>query len=202
MPSSLRSIPAASALAALVACSSASGPSSPPPPSTTLATLPPTPAPTPTPDPLVAACGSPAPPPLYGVKIKVQTDQGVRKLLDSRPVVANEDGYCGKVGLPGGARFCDTRPEGHLQREACDALVMGRADDTKRIGPTWTFDDRGCGYMDANNWGCVNHDNNQFLVVARGRGFVVACAADDRPAVNPEARCGGCSIDPALSVCQ
>src|SRR5438445_5973514 len=113
----------------------------PPPPTT----IPPTTIPVtqPTPDPLIAACGSPRPPALYGIKVKVQTDQGYRKLVDSRPVVKNVDDYCTKAGLGGGA-YCDTRAEGNLQREACDSLVIGRAKDTHRYGPTWYFEAKPC----------------------------------------------------------
>src|SRR3981081_1840825 len=76
--------------------SSSSSPNSP------IATLPPAPAPTPvpppTPDPFTAKC-VPTPPPIHGMKVKAQVDQGYRKLLDSRPIVQNLDGYCAKMGF-------------------------------------------------------------------------------------------------------
>src|SRR5207247_11140913 len=149
----------------------------PPPPTTTPTTIPIT---QPPPDPLIAACGTPRPPALYGIKVKVQTDQGSRPLAESRPIVKNVDGYCAKVGQGDGA-YCDTRLEGDLQREACDALVIGRAKDTHRYGPTWYFEARPCGETGAGGDGCVNHPDNQFLVVTRGEGELVAGAADDRP---------------------
>ncbi len=168
----------------------------PPPPTTTPTTIPIT---QPTPDPLIAACGTPRPPALYGIKVKVQTDQGYRKLVDSRPIVTNVDGYCAKVGQGNGA-YCDTRLEGDLQREACDALVIGRAKDTHRYGPTWYFEARPCVDAGAGGDGCVNHPDNQFLVVTRGEGEIMACAADDVPVT--EGRCGTCQLIVGSSACQ
>lgn len=180
-------------------CGSSSTTSPPPP-----VTVPPTTTPVtqPTPPPITAGCASPTPPPLYGVKLSVQQDQGYRKLVDSRPVVLNVDGYCGKVGFYAGAKFCDTRPEGDAQREACDALAMGKNPDNGRYGPKWSFDGRPCAKSgDAPPGdGCIDYDPNQFLVVARGTGLVLACAADDVPATG--ARCGGCAIDPSAPRCQ
>src|SRR5262249_44578690 len=100
----------------------------------------PTPLPTPTPAPLAALnarCAQPEPGPLYGMKVSVQVDSGFRKLIDSKPVIENTErgtsnSYCGKVGFDLNARYCDTRPEGNPQREACDALVVGKAEDTGR----------------------------------------------------------------------
>ena len=180
---------------ALEGCGSSSTTTPPPP------TLPPpttVPVTVPTPDPLIAACGSPSPPPLYGIKVKVQTDQGYRKLVDSRPIVKNVNGYCDKVGH--GGPYCDTRLEGDLQREACDALVMGRAKDTGRYGPTWYFEARPCVEAGVPGDSCVNHPDNQFLVVTRGEGEILACAADNVPV--DEARCGGCQLIVGSSACQ
>src|SRR5437867_7353119 len=63
---------------ALEGCGGSSSVTPPPP-----TTIPPTTIPItqPTPDPLIAACGTPRPPALYGIKVKVQTDQGYRKLV-------------------------------------------------------------------------------------------------------------------------
>jgi len=157
-----------------------------PTPSTTLA---PAPVPTPTPNPLIALCGNPSPPPLYGMKTKVhQNNGGDRYILDSKPLVANVDNYCAKVGIAQVAKFCETRLEGSSEREYCDRLVTGFASDTHRNGPTWTADGLPCGQGP-----CDNHTDNQFLVVAKGPGTYVACAdntwktADDIGG----GRCGG-----------
>jgi hypothetical protein len=181
---------------ALGGCGGSSA-TAPPPPTTPPPTT--TPITQPTPDPLIAQCGTPRPPALYGIKLKVQTNQGYRKLVDSRPIVKNVDGYCSKVGLGSGA-YCDTRPEGDLQREACDALVIGRAKDTQRYGPTWYFEAKPCVEAGTTGDGCVNNPDNQFLVVTRGEGEIMACAADDVPVA--EGRCGTCQLIVASAACQ
>jgi hypothetical protein len=140
------------------------------------------------------------------MKVSVQVDNGFRKLVDSKPVVENvgrgnpSESYCGKVGFDFRAQFCDTRPEGNPQRPACDALVTGRASDTGRYGPTWEWDDRPCGPEGSGtDEGCVNHSSNQFLVIARGEGSLLACASTEWPATG--ARCGGCDLKPNVGTC-
>ena len=169
--------------------------------STTPSTTPPTtqpPVTTPptTQPPLLAQCGDPTPTAFMGMKLKIHTDSGNRKQLDSKPIVANLDGYCAKVGLATAGSYCETRPEGSPQREACDGLVVGRARDTGRIGPTWTFNDQPC--FSAGDTGgapgCINSPDNQFLVVARGAGNYLACASDTWPLADGGSRCGGIEI--------
>ena len=189
---------AAIAMAAVFyACGSDAVTPPPPPPPTTTLTAPP---PTTTPD-FRAQCGEPVPPPLYGMKVSVQLDNGFRKLVDSKPVVENTgrgnptDSYCGKVGFDWRAAFCDTRQEGNPQRGACDALVVGRASDTGRYGPTWEKDGKPCVEAGtATEEGCTNHSSNQFLVIARGYGDLLACASNEWPASGPGSRCGGCTL--------
>ena len=100
-----------------------------------------------------------------------------RIVLDSKPVVANIDGYCDKVGF-GDWKFCDTRPEGNPERVACDYLVTGRAEDTDRWGPTWYFGNDLCSYFPAS---CANHPTEQFMVIAKASGTYEACASDKWP---------------------
>ena len=162
----------------------------------------PIPTPTPTPTPFASLCGSPSPPPLYGVRVKVQTVVNqARWQLDSRPLVLNVDGYCEKVGLDG--KYCDTRPEGNIQREACDALVMGNARDTGRPGPTWTGDDKPClsSGDTSSQAGCINHVSNQFLVIARGAATYEACATDAWPLAEEGTRCGNCVLKSGADGC-
>lgn len=171
------------AAAALPACGGSGSPTVPP---TSAPTTQPTPVLTPTPPTLNC---SPTPPPLRYVAVKVHDDQGYRKILDSKPVVQNVDDYCARVGAPG-KFFCDTRVEGDPQREACDYLAMGRAKDTGRYGPTWTYEGKPC-VAGADEPGCANHQTNQFLVVAKGAGEFMACAADGVPVDPAEgSRCG------------
>jgi hypothetical protein len=137
------------------------------------------------------------PTPLYGMKVSVQLDNGFRKLVDSRPIVENvgrgtSDSYCGKVGFDARAAYCDTRPEGHPQREACDVLVVGKA-DTGRYGPTWSKDGKPCTNAGSETApGCTNHAENQFLVISKGPGSLLACASEVWPATG--SRCGGCTL--------
>jgi hypothetical protein len=111
------------------------GPAPPPDPA-------PTPAPTPPPD--AGACGSPAPGPLSKIEAKIYIYGANRYILDTTPLVGPDAAYCRLIGFTDGRRFCPPRPEGHPQRQLCDGILMGRASDTGRIGPTWTIDGQPC----------------------------------------------------------
>ena len=181
---------------ALFGCGSGSSTTPSNPPTTTPATNPAAAA-TPTPNPFLAQCGDPTPPPLYGMKLKIHVDNGDRKQLDSKPIVPNLNGYCGKVGLGDQGLYCETRPEGSVQREACDALVVGKAKDTGRVGPTWTRNGQPCFAAGDTGGqpGCVNLPDNQFLIVARGPGNYLACASEEWPMADGGSRCGGWLIE-------
>jgi hypothetical protein len=149
-------------------------------------TIIPTPTPKPTPTPAATPDASttdcvPEPPPLARINVKVHNDQGEKKVMDSAPNVCS--------GGPGFEKFCETimndptrrccppRPEGHPQREACDALLMGHARDTGRVGPTWTMNGKPC--VDSSSTvipRCVNHPTNQYLLFIYGTGKLTACA--------------------------
>ncbi len=156
----------------------------------------PTPAPTPgpTPSPGGGTPGLPAgmvcdptPPPLHRFHAKVHSrDNAGRLVLDSKPIVVNVDGYCDRVGF-GDWKYCDTRPEGHPQRAACDYLVAGRAPETGRWGPSWTFGGQPCSSATGS---CANHSTNQFMTIAKANGTYVACASDDWPVAASGTRCG------------
>ena len=124
---------AAPALIALVYCggSSSNTPTTPAPGPTA---APPAPAPTFAP----LSC-DPTPPPLHGIKVKIHSNSGFRKTMDTRPLVEDVDGYCKATGQSG--RFCFTRLEGDPQQADCDRMAMGKATDTGRYGPTWTFEE-------------------------------------------------------------
>lgn len=157
-------------------------------------TLPSTPitTPTTTQPPITAAC-VPTPPPLHAMAVKIQSVviPGSRWLLDSKPLVENIDNYCQRVGA-GNGKYCETRLEGDLQREACDALAVGKAKDTGRYGPTWYYNNKPCIPAGDPSSGCINYETNQFLAVAKGAGNYQACAADDVPALGD--RCGGMTL--------
>jgi len=161
------------------------GSSSPSAPPTAVAT--PTPAPTATPTSPASIC-SPTPPPLYGIRVKVHDPgDGFRRILDSRPLVVNMNGFCeSAVGLSGD--FCVTRREGDAQAWACDYLAMGHAADTGRWGPTWYGNGLPCTSAGDSTPGCRNDSTNQFLLVAKGPGTYAACANADAPVAGD--RCG------------
>ena len=181
----------AAVLGALAGCGGSSSPSQ---PSTPTPRPSPTPVPTPTPG-IVLPPGmtcNPAPPALYGMKVKIHDDSGTRKILDSKPLVMNVDGYCAKVGTGGETqKFCDTRPEGHPERTACDYLMTGKS-ATGRWGPTWTWNGKPC---DGENFtSCANQQDNQFMAIAKTTGRYDACASSEVP-ISPEGQvCGGVTI--------
>ncbi len=84
--------------------------------------------------------------------------------------------YCRQIGFTDGRQFCPVRPEGHPERFACEAGIIGQARDTGRIGPTWTANGSGCVQGAGNLPYCNNHPDNQFLVFAVGSGTFQACA--------------------------
>ena len=151
----------------------------------------PTPTPTPTPDvaPLPSdpggggesgtggfsgSCGEPAPPSLTRVKVTVLNAQPTQRVLDATPLVGPNWAYCRLIGYTDGRLYCPLRPEGHPERHACEALQVGRANDTGRTGPTWTVDGRPC-LGRTGGASCLNHPDNQFLVVTYGAGSFQAC---------------------------
>jgi hypothetical protein len=134
----------------------------------------PTPAPTPTPEPDPpdsSGCGNPHPPEVSRMKAKVHLRGGSRDTLDSTPLVGPDAGYCARVGFTDGRSFCAVRPEGAPDREACEALAVGRAEDTGRPGPTWTRNGKYC-----SGGACENHPDNQYLLWAYKGGTYEACA--------------------------
>jgi hypothetical protein len=182
---------AAGILGLIVQCGGGSSPTSNP---TPVPTATPTATATPTPGSVLPAgmvC-DPTPPPLYGIIVKVHAGSADRAVLDSRPIVINVDNYCERVTGIGG-KFCDTRLEGNDQRVACDYMAIGKASDTGRWGPTWSFNGQAC---DGANFGsCANHQSDQFLAVAKANGKFEACAADNVP-MWPDggSRCGACNF--------
>jgi hypothetical protein len=138
------------------------------------------PTPDPSPDPGgpregATECGSPIPPALRSLKVKVHLRVGDARVLDSTPLVGPDPAYCAAIGYTDGRSTCPVRPEGHPQREACELYATGRAVDTGRPGPTWRLEGRLCRSRAS---GCENHPDNQYLLLAFGRGTYQACARD------------------------
>ena len=173
----------------LVSCGS--DPAAPTPVRTPVVVASPTPAPTPTPAksatlPKGMVCGNPTPPPMLRMNVKIHGYEGNRIVFDSKPVVPNTDGYCDKAGF-GDWKYCDTRPEGHPERTACDYLVTGISEETDRWGPTWYFDDKPCG---TDPTLCAHHPSEQFMTIGKAKGVYEACAADTTKVAPGGSRCG------------
>jgi len=98
-----------------------------------------------------------------------------RLILDSTPLVGPNRDYCQQIGFTDGRQFCPVRPEGHPERFACEAAIIGQARDTGRTGPTWSANGAGCLSGAGNPPYCNNHPDNQFLVFAVGSGTFQAC---------------------------
>lgn len=121
-----------------------------------------------------AECGEPVPPAVSRIKVKVHAQQAGRTVLDATPLVGPNAEYCREVGFDDGRSFCAVRPEGYPDRQACEAALVGRADDTGRYGPTWSANGRSCD--GTGDTACVNHPDNQYLAFAYGAGTFRACA--------------------------
>jgi hypothetical protein len=137
----------------------------------------PEPSPSPTPDPGSpgegsADCGSPTPPALSSINVKVQQRGADAWVLDSTPLVGPDAAYCAKIGFTDGRSMCPVRPEGNPERGACELYVTGRAADTGRPGPTWYL---GGAFCTGRASGCENHPDNQYLLIAYRGGQYQAC---------------------------
>ena len=123
-----------------------------------------------------ASCGAPVPPRIARLNVKVHSSQPSHVVLDATPLVGPDTSYCAQIGYTDGRSFCPVRPEGHPERETCEALRVGRASDTGRIGPTWSAQGRECRGADTPAR-CLNHPDNQYLVYTYGAGTFQACSS-------------------------
>jgi len=158
----------------MAACGGASQASNPTPVPTPIAT--PTPEPTPEPTPQTSC--SPIPPPITRVRVVVHLKGPDYVTLDSTPLVGPDVGYCARIGYTDGRSICPVRPEGDPMLKECEAYAVGRAEDTGRIGPTWTRQDgEYCKSFDESF--CSNHPDNQFQLWVHCGGIrYEACVAN------------------------
>jgi hypothetical protein len=119
-----------------------------------------------------SGCGQPYPPPVAFFNAKIHIKGADYWTLDSTPMVGPDRPYCNSVGFSG-RDFCPVRPEGHPERQACEAWRVGNAADTGRPGPTWTRDGQLCTGSES---GCENHPDGQYLVLAIADGRYAACS--------------------------
>jgi hypothetical protein len=132
----------------------------------------PSPSPTSGPPEGAGACGSPLPPELSAINVKVHLRGADAWTLDSTPLVGPNATYCAQIGYTDGRSMCPVRPEGNPEREACELYVTGRAKDTGRAGPTWYFNGSFCAGPAR---GCENHPENQYQLLVYTGGVFRAC---------------------------
>lgn len=123
--------------------------------------------------PATFGCSSPVPPEISRFNAKVHVKGDEFWTLDSTPLVGPSAGYCAKIGYIDGREYCPVRPDGHPEREGCEAYAVGTARDTGRVGPTWT---RNGGACSGRSSGCENAPQNQYQVRAWAGGVFQACA--------------------------
>ena len=134
-----------------------------------------TPEPSSTPPPAEGSgeCGSPLPPELSQINVKIHQRGNEAWILDSTPLVGPDTAYCAKIGFTDGRSFCPVRPEGNPERVACELYVTGRATDTGRPGPTWSSPSGGPCTGRAS--GCENTADNQYQLRIFQGGVFRAC---------------------------
>jgi len=153
------------------ACGQASSPAQP------VSTPIPTPIPTPTPTPTPVSNCIPTPPPVSRWALKVMYRMPDYWILDATPKVGPNVDYCMAVGFPPGTGICTVRHEGDPLLAECEALVLGKAKDTGRIGPTWTLDGHYCTGAAS---GCEHspYNPNQLWAITGGTYEVCAPTGD------------------------
>ena len=120
-----------------------------------------------------SGCGEPQPPELLKINIAIHNRGPNFWTLDATPLVGPDPAYCAEIGFTDGRANCPVRPEGHPERTACEAFLVGAAVDTGRPGPTWRRDGSLC---NGPSTGCQNDPENQYLARAFGGGLYTACA--------------------------
>jgi hypothetical protein len=129
-----------------------------------------------TPPPDGSGCREPYPPELLKINVAVLIRGPNAWTLDATPVVGPDPAFCAEIGFTDGRANCPVRPEGHPERQACEAWVVGVAVDTGRPGPTWRRNGVLCTGAASD---CANDGENQYLVRAMGSGLYTACARND-----------------------
>jgi hypothetical protein len=110
--------------------------------------------------PVGSGCFRPFPPPVTRFNCKLHLYGTEYYTLDSTPIVGPDPEYCASVGFTDGRALCAVRPEGAIDRVACENWLVGNAKDTGRPGPTWTRTDGS--YCTGKESGCKPSDNSQY----------------------------------------
>jgi hypothetical protein len=119
-------------------------------------------------------CYRPFPPTLYKIACRDYLNAGDHHVVDSTPLVADPV-YCEQIGFAKGRIQCPVRPDGAIDRKACENWRMGKAKDNGRPGPTWTKRDDGSFCTDAAS-GCANSPDSQYQLWAYAPGWYRACS--------------------------
>jgi hypothetical protein len=126
--------------------------------------------------PIGSGCGRPYPPVVTRFNCKVHIKSPEYYTLDSTPLVGHDAEYCFAIGFTDGRTLCPLRPEGALDREACENWRVGKAADTGRPGPTWRKEDGG--FCTGKESGCDNHPSNQYGLLTYAPGSYTVSAAN------------------------
>jgi hypothetical protein len=119
-----------------------------------------------------SGCTKPYPPPISRFNAKIHLWGKEYVTLDSTPIVGPNAEYCTMIGYTISA-MCPVRVNGDPERIPCEQWVVGKAKDTGRYGPTWTFNGEYCKGLAVN--GCENHPNDQYALLAAKGGRYTMC---------------------------
>lgn len=123
--------------------------------------------------PVGSGCYPPYPPPVSRFNCKVHFKGEEYHTLDSTPLVGPDLDYCTSIGFSG-RTLCPVRPEGAVDRTACENWRVGEAKDTGRPGPTWTKADGS--FCSGPESGCANSPDGQYQLWAYAGGSYRAAA--------------------------
>ncbi len=143
--------------------------------------------------PVGSGCYRPFPPPLYKMNCRDYLNGGDHHVIDSTPIVVDPT-YCAAVGYTDGRMQCAIRPDGAPDRAACENWRVGTAQDTGRIGPTWTRRDEGTFCTDVES-GCRNSPNSQYQLLAYKPGWYRVCSNKPHATTKGEVVCCDAQVD-------
>jgi len=121
-----------------------------------------------------SGCGKPYPPPVTRFNSKIHLWGTQYVTLDSTAIVGPNLAFCAAIGYTDGRDQCTVRVNGDPERIPCEQWAVGKAKDTGRYGPTWTFNGETCKGLAVN--GCENHPDDQYALLASKGGLYVMCA--------------------------
>ena len=110
--------------------------------------------------------------------------------LDATPIVGPNLEYCAAIGYWDGRDRCPVRLEGDPERRACEAWLLGNAENLGKPGPTWSRDwEHWCTTFEES--GCEHNPDNPLSLFIQTGGKYQACRGEDglrQPPGRPLAR--------------